>query len=107
MHPFVHVIAVGMPIWWTALTILFLRDYVRQRKNAKVTPPLTEEERAELAQFETELPRKEWHSPRWYFLHPKEGVRLSGALLLHLPIVFFFLPIAVLIWLLPWDHHRR
>ena len=101
------ILLVGLPIWWTALALLFLRDYFRQRREAKLRPPLTNEERAELARLEAELPRKESKPPRWYFLHPKEGARVSAALLLHVPIAIVFLPVVILIPLLSWDHHRR
>jgi hypothetical protein len=102
-----YAITIGLPVWWAAQTILFLRDYARQRNASKTRLPMTEEQKAEIAKLESELPRKELHPLGWYARRPKECARVGAAVLIHLPFVIIFLPIAVLIWVLPWDHHRR
>ncbi len=106
MSELVYAIVIGLPIWWLAQTLLCLRDYFRKRREERAKPPLTDEERAEIAKFEAELPRKEVKPVFWYFTHPKEGLRLIAAALLHLPLAIIFLPMVILIFVLPNPNRR-
>ncbi len=87
----------GLPLLWAALTILCLRDYARKRQEARTRPPLTEEEKAELAEARELIGRKALPS----FRRPKEVLAFAAYTLFCLPFAIAFLPVLVLACLLP------
>ncbi len=101
MKDFINILMIGLPVWWTAMTALGLRDYFRRRRETKEKGPLNEQEREEVEQVRAVLPRKEMKPAWWYFFYPKEGARLGGTVLLVLPFAVIFLPMVLIMILLP------
>ena len=93
-------------LWWLGLSVSCLSDYLKRRREAKAKPPLTAEERAEIAQIEAELPRKDLKPLGWYAAHPREGFRLSLHILYIVPLVVIFLPMLAMIRFLPNPNRR-
>jgi hypothetical protein len=99
-------LGIALAIWWIAMTPLCLRDYFAKKKESRKKGPLTEHERAEIEKMRAELPRKELQPAWWYFLHPREGAKLGATGLLMLPFAIIFLPIILILHLLP-DPNRK
>jgi len=88
------------------MTLLCLRDYYVKRSESKAAGPLTDEEREEIEDTRDELPQKEARSIWWYFLNPREGIRHGAIGLMVLPFAIIFLPMILLVFLLP-DPNRK
>jgi len=106
MREAIQTAAIWVLIFWSALTFLCLRGYHNARLEARGKPPLTDTEEAEIARIEAEIPRKEFKGIRWYVTRPKEGSLLLISALTSLPFVVLFLPMIVLVWILPHPYRR-
>lgn len=95
-----------LDLWWLGLSGLCLRDYVKRRRETKAKPPLTAAEKAEIAQIEAELPRKDPRPLTWYVTHPREGLRLSLHRVYIIPLIVIFLPMLAMIRFLPNPNRR-
>jgi hypothetical protein len=99
-------VAVILAIWWTGLTLLFVRDYVVKLRDSRRKGPLSEEERREKEAVFAHLPHKEVKSVSWYLRHPRELRMLGFSAAIILPFLVIFLPMVLLGILLP-DPNRK
>ena len=88
------------------MTLLGLRDYFARRHESKMKGPLSDEERAAIEKMRAELPRKEVKPAWWYFLHPRDGAKLGVSGLIILPFAIIFLPMVVILFVLPSPNRK-
>ncbi|WP_397383349.1 hypothetical protein [Prosthecobacter sp.] len=103
MSEAIRMAAVWLLIFWLALTVVCLRGYRRDRREARSKPPLTEAEKTAMAKAAAEIPLKEPKGIRWYVTHPKSVIIVLACL----PFFLLFLPMVVLMWILPPPPYRR
>lgn len=93
-----YALALGLPIWWTAQTLLSLRDYFRRKDEISRMPPPDEEEKKAITRAIEQVPPKEKRPLSWYAEHPTQVVAQG---LIWLPAIVLFWPMALLLFTLP------
>lgn len=58
MSEAIHTAAIWLLIFWLALTVVCLRGYRRDRREARSKPPLTDAEKAAMAKAAAEIQQK-------------------------------------------------
>ena len=87
--------AILLPLWWLCFTIAYLLDYSRQKREATSRPPLSDELKAEIAEYKAGIPSKQWGAPSWADLHPKRYPAYLTVLLFYVPFIVLFLPVII------------
>ena len=103
MSEAIQTATIWLLIFWMALTVVCLRGYRRDRREARNKPPLTEAEKAAIAKVAAEIPHKESKGIRWYITHPKSIIMALTCL----PLFLLFLPMVILMSILPPPPYRK